>query len=44
MMILNGLLSRLLFAFEKHPSSIDSRDDHDWPEQGAKQDPKNAAC
>jgi hypothetical protein len=32
MMILNGLLLRLLFAFEKYPSSIDSSDDHDRPE------------
>jgi hypothetical protein len=43
MMILKGLLLRLPFAFVKYPSRIDSRDDHDWPEQGAKQDPKNAA-
>ncbi len=35
-------LLRFLFAFKKYPSSIHSRNDHDWPEQGAKHDPKSA--
>lgn len=37
------LFLRLLFSFKKYPSRIDSREDHDRPEQSAKQDPKNTA-
>jgi len=32
----------LLPAFVKQPGAMDSGDDHDWPEQSTKRDPKNA--
>ena len=33
---------RLLFAFVQYPGCIDARDGHDRPEQGTKENPKNA--